>query len=62
MNNMPSVIATGAVLVLVSSQAQAHTGGSNVGLLHLLSGEHFIMIALAGVFAVGLTRLYRRFR
>jgi hypothetical protein len=62
MNNKLRLNAGGSLLFLVSAQAQAHTTDSSVGFLHLLSGEHFIMIALAGVIAAGLTRLYRRLR
>ena len=62
MNNRIDLLAASLLLLLVSSQASAHTADSSVGLLHLLSGEHVIMIALAGVFAAALTRLYRRFR
>jgi len=62
MNDKIDLITAATLLLLVSSQASAHTTDSSVGLLHLLTGEHVIMIALAGVFVAGLTRLYRRFR
>ena len=60
MNYKMKLMAAGSLLLLLSSQAHAHTADSGIGLLHLLSGEHFIIIALAGVLAAGLTRLYRR--
>lgn len=62
MNNKIKINAAGSLLFLVSSQTQAHTTDSGAGVLHLLTGEHIIMIALVGVVAAGLTRLYRRLR
>jgi hypothetical protein len=53
------------LLLMVSSQVLAHNletgGGLFNGLMHVLTGEHVLMIFLAGVCAAGLTRLYRRF-
>ena len=60
MNDKMKLTAAGSLLLLMSTQAQAHMADSSVGLLHLLSGEHLIMIVLAGALAAGLTRLYRR--
>jgi hypothetical protein len=60
MNDKMKLTAAGSLLLLASSQAHAHVADSGVGLLHLLSGEHLIMIVLAGALAVGITRLYRR--
>lgn len=62
MNSKIKLNAAGSLLFLASSQAQAHTADSSVGFLHLLTGEHLIMLAMAGVVAAGLTHLYRRFR
>ena len=53
------------LLLMISTQALAHnvaTGGGIFGsLMHLFTGEHALVIFLAGVCAAGLTRLYRRF-
>jgi len=37
-------------------------GGVFGGLLHMFTGEHLLTLALVGVFIVGVTHLYRRFR
>jgi len=52
--------------VLFSSAVLAHPGNSAEGLtgdlLHMLTGEHLLMLILVGVFAVCVSRLYHRFR
>jgi hypothetical protein len=65
MKNRNSVTLSSMLLLMVSSQVLAHNvetgGGLFSGLMHMFTGEHVLMIFLAGVCAAGLTRLYRRF-
>ena len=48
--------------VLFSSSAFAHITESGGSLLHAFTGEHLLTLALAGVFVVGVVKVYRRFR
>lgn len=55
-----------SLLLMFSTQLLAHNtepgGGVFGGLLHIFTGEHLMVLVLVTVFAVGLTRLYRRSR
>ena len=66
MKNRIYLVFISSLLLMFSTQLLAHStepgGGVFGGLLHIFTGEHLIMLVLVAVFAVGLTRLYRRFR
>ena len=61
MKNRIYPVVISALLLMASTPLLAHTTGLH-GLMHIFTGEHLVMLILAGVFAVGATRLYRRFR
>jgi len=48
--------------VLFTAPAFAHITESGGSLLHMFTGEHLLTLALAGVFVVGVVKVYRRFR
>jgi len=56
----------GGLLIFSPSVLIAHTSdsgtGSFAGLMHLLTGEHLVMLILVGVFAACIVGLHRRFR
>ena len=60
------IVIISSLSVLFSTQVLAHTlesgGGSFGKLLHNFTGEHLVMLVLAGVCVVGVTQLLRRFR
>jgi len=61
MKNTIYHVLTSALLLMVSAPLFAHTAGLD-GFMHIFTGEHLVMLILAGVFSFAATRLYRRFR